>query len=222
MTAGAHYPRRDAPQGDRSRSSRASSTFLLNNYALLGFMLFVLVATTFPMISEAFWDEEVTVGPPYYNAWVQPMGLTIFSLMGIGTLLGWKKTSPGLLRQAPSPVPLIASGMGIVLRRRAGGVRPRARLPVGRVDQEAIYGGALGQGLRVFNAFTPGIGVALCAFNSAVIVQEFAVMLLSRTREESGADRRCPPCSGFSGLLARVSPTRSSRSRAHRGVALRR
>ena len=75
-------------------------TFLLNNWGLLGFMLFVLVATTFPMISDALWNEKVTVGPPYYNAWVQPIGLIIFFLMGVGTLFGWKKTSDEALRRA--------------------------------------------------------------------------------------------------------------------------
>src|SRR5262249_39555338 len=81
-------------------------TFLLNNWALLGFMVFVLVATTFPMISEALWSEKVTVGPPYYNAWVQPIGLTIFILMGIGTLFGWKKTSDAALNR-PFSCPLV-------------------------------------------------------------------------------------------------------------------
>ena len=78
-------------------------TFLLNNFGLLGIMLFVLVATTFPMVSEALWNEKVTVGPPYYNAWMQPLGLTVFFLMGVGTLFGWKKTSPEALRRAFIP-----------------------------------------------------------------------------------------------------------------------
>src|ERR1700722_10983875 len=85
-------------------------TFLLNNWGLLGFMLFVLVATTFPMISDALWNEKVTVGPPYYNAWVQPIGLTIFALMGIGTLFGWKKTSDEALRRA-FRIPLAVLGL---------------------------------------------------------------------------------------------------------------
>src|SRR6185436_18273197 len=89
-------------------------TFLLNNWGLLGFMVFVLVATTFPMISEAVWNEKVTVGPPYYNAWVQPIGLTIFVLMGVGTLFGWKKTSDEALRRA-FRWPLVAFAVVLVL-----------------------------------------------------------------------------------------------------------
>jgi len=38
-------------------------TFLLNNWALCSLLFFILVATTFPLISEAITGEKVTVGP---------------------------------------------------------------------------------------------------------------------------------------------------------------
>jgi cytochrome c-type biogenesis protein CcmF len=160
-------------------------TFLLNNYALLGFMLFVCVATTFPMISEALWSEKVTVGPPYYNAWVQPIGLTIFFLMGFGTLLGWKKTSPHLLRRAA--IAPVSAGVGAVLLQLVFG--KMVGFPA-LVWGDPIYAGALGQGLRAFNAITPMLGVGLAAFNAAVIVQEF--VMLFRSRAKSGADKSVP------------------------------
>jgi cytochrome c-type biogenesis protein CcmF len=169
-------------------------TFLLNNWGLLGFMLFVLVATTFPMISEAFWNEKVTVGPPYYNAWVQPIGLTIFALMGAGTLFGWKKTSPDALRRAYR-VPLGALALAVTLHLAWG--RALGFPPL--VWSSAIYAGALGQGLRTFNAVTPLLGVSLAAFNLAVIVQEFA--LLFRSRRRSGANRETPGILWFAGVV---------------------
>jgi cytochrome c-type biogenesis protein CcmF len=169
-------------------------TFLLNNYALLGFMLFVCVATTFPMISEAFWNEKVTVGPPYYNAWVQPIGLVIFSLMGIGTLLGWKKTSPQLLKKAFF-WPLVAMTGAIVLQALVG---KKVGFPA-IVWGEAIYPGALGQALRAFNAITPVLGISLCAFNIAVIVQEFGMLFRSRSR--SGANKTVPSALWYAGVM---------------------
>ncbi len=169
-------------------------TFLLNNYALLGFMVFVCVATTFPMISEAFWNEKVTVGPPYYNAWVQPIGLVIFSLMGIGTLLGWKKTSPQLLRKAFF-WPLVVMGGAVVVLALFGKKVGFAAVVWG----DPIYSGALGQGLRAFNAITPTLGVALAAFNIAVIVQEFSMLFRSRTK--SGADKSVPSVLWYAGLV---------------------
>jgi cytochrome c-type biogenesis protein CcmF len=75
-------------------------TFLLNNWVLVSLLFFILVATTFPLISEGLTGEKVTVGPPFYKAWVQPLGLMLLLLMGVGTLFGWKKTSPEALRRS--------------------------------------------------------------------------------------------------------------------------
>ncbi len=169
-------------------------TFLLNNWGLLGFMLFVLVATTFPMISEAFWNEKVTVGPPYYNAWVQPIGLVIFSLMGVGTLFGWKKTSPEALRRA-FRIPLGALIGTFVLQFAFG----RALGFPATVWSPPIYPGALGQALRAFNAVTPVLGFSLAAFNATVLVQEF--VLLFRSRRASGASKDTPAVLWYAGFF---------------------
>ena len=169
-------------------------TFVLNNWGLLGFMLFVLVATTFPMISEAFWNEKVTVGPPYYNAWVQPIGLTIFSLMGIGSLFGWKKTSDAALRKAfffPSLTFVVVLVLHFALGSRFG-------YPA-TVFTDPIYPGPLGQVLRAFNGITPVLGISLCAFNAAVIVQEFA--LLFGARRKTGANKDVPKALFYAGFL---------------------
>jgi cytochrome c-type biogenesis protein CcmF len=169
-------------------------TFLLNNWGLLGFMLFVLVATTFPMISEAFWNEKVTVGPPYYNAWVQPIGLVIYTLMGIGTLFGWKKTSPEALRRA-FRVPLAAFGVAVVVQVVLG----RALTFPAIVWSPPIYPGMLGEALRAFNAVTPLLGLSLSAFNVAVLVQEF--VLLFRARRVTGANKETPAVLWYAGFL---------------------
>jgi cytochrome c-type biogenesis protein CcmF len=157
-------------------------TFMLNNWGLLGAMLFVMIATTFPLISEGLWDEKITVGPPYYNAWMQPIGLAIFALMGIGSLFGWKKTSPELLRRA-FLFPAVAFALAVIVHFAIG---TRIGYPA-VVWSEPIYGGRLGQALRVFNAYTPVIGISLCVFNAAVIFQEF--FMLFRARRKGGTDK---------------------------------
>jgi len=169
-------------------------TFVVNNWALLGFMGFVLVATTFPMISEAIWDEKVSVGPPYYNVWVQPIALTIFGLMGCGSLFGWKKTTPGALRHA-FRAPLVALVGSAVLMFALG---TRAGFPA-YVWTEPIYPGVLGQVLRAFNAFTPVISFSLIAFNVTVISQEF--VLLFRARRKTGASADTPPALWYAGFF---------------------
>lgn len=155
-------------------------TFMLNNWGLLSFMLFVLAATTFPMVSEALWNEKVTVGPPYYNAWVQPIGLVIFFLMGVGTLFGWKKTSPELLKKnflRPTAITVVFAVLHLAFGKALG--YPAI------VWSEAIYGGALGQALRGFNAVTPLIGIGLSVFNAAVIVQEFVFLYAARAKTKA-------------------------------------
>jgi cytochrome c-type biogenesis protein CcmF len=156
-------------------------TFMLNNWILCSLLFFILVATTFPLISELLTGEKVTVGPPFYKAWVQPLGVLLLLLMGVGTLFGWKKTSPETFRRAiraPVAVFVAAVGLHFAFGRALG-------FPA-VVFSESIYSGAVGSVLRVFNAFTPVLGWSLCAFNAAVIVQEFVMLVRSRAR--SGAD----------------------------------
>jgi len=186
----------DRPQLD-SFASR-EFTFMMNNWGLLGFMVFVCVATTFPMLTEAISGEKVSVGPPYYNAWVQPIGLVIFILMGTGTLFGWKKTSDELLRKA-FRAPLIATAVVLVIHVTLGKALGFPAVVYG----DAIYPGALGAGLRTFNAHTPWMGVAVAVFNITVIVQEF--VLLFRSRTKTGANKNASALWGIGGVLAVVS-----------------
>jgi len=182
------YRRLTVGEDDESDRPRIESlwsrefTFLVNNWALLGFMFFVLVATTFPMLSEALWKEKVTVGPPYYNAWVQPIGLLIYVLMGVGTLFGWKKTSGVSLKRAFA-VPLGATGVVLVLHLAIGKAIGFPAIVWG----DAIYAGPVGATLRAFNAVTPMLGIATVVFNATVIVQEFVNLFRARVR--TGAEK---------------------------------
>ena len=82
---------------------------------------FVLFATMFPTLSEAIAGERLTVGPPFFNAWMTPVGLILLLLTGIGPLLAWRWSTLANLRAA---VP-------VADRRRPGrrGDHPRARHP---------------------------------------------------------------------------------------------
>ena len=168
-------------------------TFLLNNYGLLFVMFFVLVFTTFPMVSEAFWNEKVTVGPPIYNAFLQPLGLGVFFLMGVGTLFGWKKSSDDQLKKnfmIPVGAGLAAVGLHFALGKWVG-------FPA-IVWSPPVYGGVMGKGLQAFNAICPVLGFSLAVFNAAVIIQEFS--LLYRSRFKTGAEKT-PKILWYAGLL---------------------
>jgi cytochrome c-type biogenesis protein CcmF len=67
--------------------------FLLNNWVMLGCAAFVLFATMFPTISEAFAGKRVSVGIPFFNKFMVPLGLSLLLLAGIAPLLAWRRTT---------------------------------------------------------------------------------------------------------------------------------
>src|ERR687891_585021 len=69
------------------------AAFLANNWILLFTAFFVLFATMFPTLSEAVTGERLTVGPPFFNKWMLPIGLGLLALTGVGPLLAWRKST---------------------------------------------------------------------------------------------------------------------------------
>jgi cytochrome c-type biogenesis protein CcmF len=119
------------------------AAFLANNWILLFAALFVLFATMFPTLSEALAGERLTVGPPFFNKWMLPIGLALLFLTGVGPLLAWRKSTLSNLRaQFMWPVLLAV----------------------------ATAAGLYGFGVRVWAS---GLCFALCAFVSGTIGQEF-------------------------------------------------
>ncbi len=87
--------------------------FLLNNWILLSCAFFVLFATLFPTLSEALNGERITVGPPFFNKWMIPIGLTLLFLAGSAPLLAWRRTSSKrLLGQFTLPTACMALTVG--------------------------------------------------------------------------------------------------------------
>src|SRR4029079_1798118 len=72
--------------------------FLLNNWILLACALFVFFATMWPTISEAFIGHRITYGPPVFNLYMIPLGLTLLFLAGAAPLLAYRRTSSERLK----------------------------------------------------------------------------------------------------------------------------
>ncbi len=162
--------------------------FVINNWALLGAATFILVATMFPKLSE-LWNDKVTVGPPFYNRWLAPIGLTIFALMGLAPLFGWRKTSPDALKKA-FIFPLGAFFGTYVLHVVFG----RSLGYPAFVERDVFYPGAVGVILQKIGSALPGLVVATAAFNVAVVIQEFARGVAARRRSaEKRNDRESVP-----------------------------
>jgi cytochrome c-type biogenesis protein CcmF len=75
------------------------SSFLFNNLVLLLACGTVLWGTLFPVLSEYVQGSKVTMGAPYYNRVMVPIGLFIIFLTGVGPLLAWRSTSLRAIRR---------------------------------------------------------------------------------------------------------------------------
>ena len=104
------------------------AAFLANNWILLFSALFILFATLFPTITEAINGERLTVGPPFFNRWMVPIGLMLLLLTGVGPLLAWRKSTVENLREQFMWPVAVRTGR----RRRAGRAR-RARVELGHL-----------------------------------------------------------------------------------------
>jgi cytochrome c-type biogenesis protein CcmF len=72
--------------------------FLANNILFAAFAFVVLLGTVFPLLVEAFNDERISVGTPYFNRMTMPIGFLLLFLMAIAPALPWRKASGELLR----------------------------------------------------------------------------------------------------------------------------
>lgn len=81
-----------------SVSSRESA-FLANNWLFTGIAFATLWGTFFPMFSEIITGSRISVAAPWFNKVNGPLFLLLILLMGIGPLLGWRRTSASALRK---------------------------------------------------------------------------------------------------------------------------
>ena len=157
--------------------------FLLNNWILLAMMVVVLVFTTFPLLSEWIEGQEVTVGPPVYNRWMVPFGVTLLLLAGVGPLISWRKATGKNLMRAfaiPTAVAVVFGGLHLGLGGLLG-------FP-GYVESPELYSEtATGAVLQAIYGIAPLACTFSCAFVFATILQEFwrGARVRMRTKGES-------------------------------------
>lgn len=142
--------------------------FLLNNWILMGMLFFVLVATTWPLISEAVRDQTVTVGPGFYNKWMVPLGLVLISLTGVGPLLAWRKSTGAYMGRALR-IPVAAALLVAVLHVAFGAA---AGYPA-FVEGDQIYDTLTGRVLAGIYGAAPLMASFLCTFVLVGHLQEF-------------------------------------------------
>jgi cytochrome c-type biogenesis protein CcmF len=120
------------------------SGFLFNNVIFVGIAFATFFGTTFPMFSEMLTGSKISVAAPWFNKVTGPLFVILLILMGVGPLLGWRRSSRATLR-ANLMWPVIV-GVLVPLVMFVFGVRD----PL------------------------PLVGFGLCSFVVAGIVQEFS------------------------------------------------
>ena len=160
------------------------SSFLFNNLVLVVACFAVLWGTVFPLLTEAVQGVKITVGPPFFERVNLPLLLMLLALTGIGPLVAWRKASISSLKRA-FVAPVSAGVVTFVM---------------------LMVAGITGLGTLM--------SLALCAFVTGTIVQEFW----------RGARARAA-ATGESRVLALVNLTRRNKRRyggyvIHMGVVL--
>ncbi|HUL32333.1 MAG TPA: heme lyase CcmF/NrfE family subunit [Candidatus Eisenbacteria bacterium] len=97
----AYIKNRDYLKSENQLDSMISreSSFLFNNLLFLVACIAVLSGTLFPVISEGLSGSRISVGAPFFNKIMIPVGLAILLLTGVGPLLAWRKTSGESLKR---------------------------------------------------------------------------------------------------------------------------
>lgn len=136
---------------EQSIDSYASreAAFMGNNWLFTAIAFATLWGTFFPMFSEIFTGDRISVAAPFFNKVNGPLFLILLVLMGAGPLLGWRHTSTSALRKQftwPLAAAVVAAGLALLTTR---------------------------------NVF-PILGLAILAFVTATLVQEYIRGVIAR------------------------------------------
>jgi cytochrome c-type biogenesis protein CcmF len=119
----------------------------------------------FPTLSEAVVHERITVGPPFFNRWMAPIGLFLLFLTGFGPLLAWRKSTLTNLRDQflwPTAAALVTGGVIVALGVRvwsSGLCFALSAFVTGTITQEFWRGANVRKGVTGTDLFTALVGL---------------------------------------------------------------
>lgn len=144
-------------EGQMTSLFSREALFLLNNLVFMGILVVCFWGVLFPLLSELFTGQKVTVGPPYYERATAPLFIVLLLLMGVAPLSAWGRSTYKTLGRAIWK-PAVFSVLGIGL---------------------AILNG--------LNNIWALLGFALCALSIGVVAYEFwrGALARKRTRGEN-------------------------------------
>jgi cytochrome c-type biogenesis protein CcmF len=90
------------------------AVFLFQNLVLVALTGVIFWLTFFPLISEAITGTQVSVGPPTFNEFVDPLALVIVALAGIGPIIAWRRVTVAKLRRNFA-LPILAAALALTI-----------------------------------------------------------------------------------------------------------
>lgn len=114
-------------EGEMNSLLSRESLFLLNNLLFMSILAVCFWGVIYPLISELFTGQKVTVGPPFYQSTTGPLFAGLLLLMGIAPLSAWGHSSLKLLGRHILK-PFVFSLIVLLLVYFLGGVRLWAAL----------------------------------------------------------------------------------------------
>jgi cytochrome c-type biogenesis protein CcmF len=89
--------------------------FLLNNLLFMSVLVICFWGVIFPLVSELFTGQKVTVGPPFYERATAPIFAALMFLMGVAPLSAWGHSTVKTLGRAMWKSALIALVITVAL-----------------------------------------------------------------------------------------------------------
>jgi len=93
------WPQLQAETEMKSMLSR-EALFLLNNLLFMSIFVVCFWGVIFPLVSELFTGQKVTVGPPFYERATSPLFATLLFLMAVAPLSAWGHSTMQTLGRA--------------------------------------------------------------------------------------------------------------------------
>lgn len=116
-------------EGELASIFSRESLFLVNNLLFMGILAVCFWGVIFPLVSELFTGQKVTIGPPFYKSATGPLWLGIVFLMGVAPLSAWSASSARSIGRAIWK-PFLVSLVGLILSWLAGIREPAAFLAI--------------------------------------------------------------------------------------------
>jgi cytochrome c-type biogenesis protein CcmF len=96
--------------------------FLVNNLAFVLLTFTVLIGTVFPLIVEAVNGRQMSVGRPYFDSMVVPIGAVLLFILGVGPALPWGRATGEQVKKAllpPIAGAIVFAAIGFILNVRS-------------------------------------------------------------------------------------------------------